>query len=177
MTSSSSVHSTWRAKLFWLGASLFVLGALLTFCLHRSWRTYTVHAVLSGSMGRAVPKGSLIFTEQQPQAAYVIGDVITFPLPSNPRDSVTHRIVRIEKGRTVLTQGDANPNGDGWNIPTDLIIGKVVLVVPVVGYLCMALQSVAGFLIFALTTLLLIVVPLITEAVRAWHRQQEGLAQ
>ncbi len=148
---------------------LFVVGALLTFMLDRSMRTYSVHAVLSGSMGHAAPTGSLIVTKRSPVTSYQVGDIVTFPLPSSPKQTVTHRIVRMSstvQGSIVQTKGDANPNGDGWSVPAAYLQGKVMLVVPLLGYWCMALQSAIGYILFALVTLLLIVLPLAVASIR-----------
>lgn len=154
---------------------LFLVGALLTFVGSQTIHAYSVHAVLSGSMGKSAPRGSLIVSRKLSPEQYGVGDIITFPIWGTSQ-TVTHRIVRIEHsagGSVVMTRGDANPNGDGWSIPTGLIVGKVIVVVPLVGFLCMFLRTVPGFVLFALFTLGLVVLPLCRLAWFEWVQKSQ----
>jgi signal peptidase I len=167
MTWPLSVHRL--SKIKWIGIWLFAGIVVLGFVLHSSVRSYTVHTVVSGSMGRAVPRGSLIVSKKLSSAEYALGDVIVFPLPSHPTNSVTHRIVRIgvEPGKRVLaTQGDTNPNGDGWTIPPGMVIGKVVGIIPLVGYLPIALQTKAGYCVGVVLAFVLVVLPFLLDAIK-----------
>lgn len=152
-------------RLLW--GSLLVMGAFLTLLGGRSLRTYSVHAVLSGSMGRTAPKGSLVIAKTLPPDRYTVGDIVVFPLPLAPEQTVTHRIVRLNlagEKRTVSTKGDANPNGDGWSIQVQQIKGRVLVIIPLIGFITLALHTVTGFFLFAGLTLLGIVLPLLREA-------------
>ncbi len=156
-------------------ALIFVVGVVSTLLTSFPVRSRKVYVVISGSMGKNVPKGSLIIT--QAQAAYKVGDIVTFPLPGSKHETVTHRVAAVRQGVTgeyLETKGDANPNGDGWKIPTAAVLGRVGLVIPLVGYLSFALQSLPGYLFFALATLLFIVLPLAREAVRSFSYSYEG---
>jgi len=55
---------------------------------------------------------------------------------------VVHRITNIS-GETVTTRGDAN-NASDIPFPISLVKGKVVAVIPVVGYLFWALKTPVG---------------------------------
>lgn len=146
---------------------VLILSIGLAALLNRSLYTYMVHVVLSGSMGKAAPKGSLIVSQRLEPSQYRVGDIVTFPLPADSRELVTHRITRIQSGEhesMVETKGDANPNGDGWTVPASHLVGRVAFVIPIAGYGALALQTAIGFLLFALVTFLLIVFPLLRAA-------------
>jgi signal peptidase len=66
---------------------------------------------------------------------YNVGDIISYYAKINGKEEiVTHRIFRIG-GNVYLTKGDANQALDEEKIVPRLIIGKVVLVIPYLGYL------------------------------------------
>ncbi|UJA18916.1 signal peptidase I [Thermoleophilia bacterium SCSIO 60948] len=98
------------------------------------------YVITGGSMGEAVPIGSIAFEEVVPTEELVEGDVITYqpPAESGEEGLVTHRIVAMRErdGATVLrTKGDANLSPDPWRFelgaPTQ---GRVLFSVPLVGY-------------------------------------------
>jgi len=96
---------------------------------------YKLFTVQSGSMEPEVLKGSIVVIK--PQADYTKGDVITISEPENPKVSLTHRIVAIEKkeGKILYTtKGDANKTADTEKRPQENVIGKVLFSVPYAGY-------------------------------------------
>lgn len=99
------------------------------------FRTYTV---LTGSMAPTLPVGSLIVDEAISAAAARPGDVISFSMPSDPSLTVTHRVERLAAGpggEYLVTRGDANPVADAWRVPAAARVGRVVLAIPLAGYL------------------------------------------
>lgn len=100
-----------------------------------------VFTVLTDSMKPTFSKGYLIATI--PEEEYYPGDIITYEPPTGRLggqvvDSVTHRISEIEDvdGMTYYyTKGDANSSQDIDPVTKDLIIGKVFLKIPFIGYL------------------------------------------
>lgn len=83
-------------------------------------------------------------------------DVISFFNPGNVNSKVVHRIdsVEIINGMKIYrTKGDANDSIDPWKVSDDLIIGKVFMVIPFVGFAISLIQSPLG-------VLLLIILPL-----------------
>ncbi|HSI20831.1 MAG TPA: signal peptidase I [Verrucomicrobiae bacterium] len=154
---------------------LFLVGVVITLLTAFPVLSHKTYVVVSGSMGKNVPKGSLIITRTQ--NAYRVGDIVTFPLPGSRHETVTHRVVSVRqssRGEYLETKGDANPNGDGWKIPTEAVLGRVSLVIPYIGHVAFALQSLPGYLFFALVTLLFIVLPLIREAAQSFTHFSEG---
>jgi signal peptidase I len=156
-----------------LSAILFILVVGISLLGSRSFRTYSVHTVLSGSMGKSAPAGSLVVVRAEPD--YRLGDIILFA-PLEKGETVVHRIVAAEYRQDVFTyqtKGDANPNGDGWTVPKDQVRGKVVGVVPLIGAVLLFLRTPLGFYSFAIVLFWMVVYPLMLSALR-W---QESLDQ
>lgn len=105
---------------------------------------YRPFLVQSGSMEPSIMTGDVVVIKNM--SSYVINDVITFN--TNSSRIVTHRIVHVEN-RKYSTKGDANRTGDEDIITDNQIIGKVVLVIPKLGYLVSFVKSRSG-LIFLL---------------------------
>lgn len=103
--------------LFVLTTSLLVVGLALLGPRSGQWQFLTV---LTGSMGDAMPAGSVVFETSKPPSEVVAGDVITFQIPGST-EVVTHRVVEIVEPGTepvIRTKGDANDAPDPW--PTQL---------------------------------------------------------
>lgn len=104
--------------------------------------------VLSGSMEPALSVGDLlIFTEEE---SYEVGDVVVY---QSGRTPVVHRIIALD-AEMVTTQGDANNTADE-PFEVQLIKGKVVTVVPLVGHLIWALKTPLGTASLVIAALLL----------------------
>ena len=107
---------------------------------------FQVFTVLSGSMGKAYPTGSIIYVQERKDvASYNEGDVITFRL--NKNKTATHRIIEVIEDRGMIsyrTKGDANPEPDTNPVPHDQVIGKVRFGIPLLGYFTAWVQSPPG---------------------------------
>ena len=116
------------------------------FSVFSGYRSYLVQ---SGSMEPAIMTGDIILIRSQ--GSYQLNDVITF---SNVEGRiVTHRIVEQSKKNNIInfsTKGDANRSQDGDSITQSMIIGKVALVIPKLGYLVAFSKSLPGLIILAL---------------------------
>lgn len=114
-----------------VGLSVVVLGRLLPL----TGRTTLV--VASGSMAPALPVGGAVIVEPVAPGDLAVGDVVS--LRSGPERSIfTHRITRIAERNGeiwVETKGDSNPAIDPSITPASAIIGRVVTVLPQVGFL------------------------------------------
>ena len=146
-----------RTTLISLG---LILGFLLMGWLWQFRDQYHVHAILSGSMRPTIAEGSLVLDRALPPNQYHVGDVVTFYIPGHGRNLVTHRIRQVQHdGRgmdRLITQGDANTNGDGWIIFPGAVTGKVIAHVPFLGYVWAGLHSVGGFVLTSLLSLICI---------------------
>lgn len=143
---------------------------MLLVLTNRTVLHHSLHTVLSGSMGASVPRGSLVVAEPyQSVNAALLGDVLVFPWPGHGRERIVHRLVgsRNNEGERLLqTKGDANPNGDTWEIPAHTVEGRVVLVIPWVGYVVAWLHSKAGYILSVALLFVLCVLPFIRELIR-----------
>lgn len=100
--------------------------------------------VQSGSMEPAVKTGSLILTRKQD--TYSFGDIITF---SSGMDSTTHRVVKTEVsgGKEFFsTKGDANQAEDRETVSVENVSGKIVFLLPYLGYLVSFTKTQKGFI-------------------------------
>lgn len=98
---------------------------------------YRVSPVLSGSMGRSAPTGSLVVTEPVAAARIAVGDVIVFTPPGEGEAARVHRVIEItgHDPLVVVTKGDANASADPWS-PLELRgpqVMRVRWVVPALG--------------------------------------------
>ena len=130
---------------------LFIAGlsAMSVFKIPYSPRVFVVQ---SGSMTPTIKLGSLIFVF--PSSQYQKGDIITAKLRpesniKHPYSTVTHRIVDVEeKDDSIfyITKGDANTTPDFDKRPSDLVLGKVVYIVPFLGYPVGFAKTQTGFI-------------------------------
>jgi signal peptidase len=109
---------------------------------------YKRYVIEGGSMGSAIPRGSIAYEEVVPAARIGVGDVITYRPPGQGgrgRRLVTHRVVwtgRDRRGeRLYRTRGDANATADPWTFTLPARAqARVVFHVPVAGYAVAALS-------------------------------------
>ncbi|MCL5019130.1 MAG: signal peptidase I [Patescibacteria group bacterium] len=114
--------------------------------------------VQSGSMEPSIKRLSVVFIK--PVVSYKKGDVVTFRDPNNPKITITHRVVNIQEkaGKPVYTiKGDANNAPDSQTIPPELIIGKVFITIPYLGYPITLAKTIPGFIILIILPALFIV--------------------
>ena len=99
---------------------------------------YSAFTVLSGSMQREIPEGSLVITKNVDPSAIKVGDDITFM--GNDHVTVTHRVVGIFEdyegsgSRVFETQGLENPEPDRDVVYAGNVIGLVELSIPGLGF-------------------------------------------
>lgn len=118
---------------------------------------YKPYLVQSGSMEPSIMTGDVIVIKSQ--NTYVLNDVVTFK--KSIGQIVTHRLVAVDQeegsGKKYSTKGDANRTGDEDFITDDQIVGKVVLVVPKLGYLVAFIKSGRGLIFFLIIPALLFI--------------------
>lgn len=117
---------------------------------------YRFYRVVSGSMSPAIATGSLVLVQAAP-AEIEVGDIITFR-GAVTGQFTTHRVAGIEEGPSYITRGDANQVNDPSPVFPDQVQGKVIRVIPLLGYLAGLLQTRLGllFLLFIPGVLLLV---------------------
>ena len=101
---------------------------------------YNYKTVLTGSMEPAIPVGSIVITKEK--SSYEIEDIISF---QEEGAIITHRIISIDRER-YITKCDANNVADTEEVQQKQILGKVILTIPLLGYLVMWLMSPVGII-------------------------------
>ena len=115
---------------------------------------HSLYIVRSNSMQPSFSAGSLLFVKNMPAQDISEGDVITFKR-SNDSIPVTHRVIQrtgSDNELSFITKGDANNTQDPLPVPENIIIGKVVFVIPYLGYIL-------GFTTTRLGFMLILIVP------------------
>lgn len=108
---------------------------------------YEVYGILSGSMLPNYPIGSIIYVDQVDASEIKVGDVITFNMAADSNVVATHRVVEINsEEETFTTKGDNNDDVDSSPVSFQRLIGRVVLCVPVLGYIASFIQSSYGII-------------------------------
>jgi signal peptidase len=110
-----------------------------------------------GSMAPSIPRGAIAIIAKDRLDALQVGEVVTFQVPNSA--VITHRITHVSQlaGATYLeTKGDANASPDPELIPASWVLGRVVLSIPLVGYLLALPSSPIGIVAIASLVLCLL---------------------
>jgi signal peptidase I len=157
--------------------ALVVAGlALATVVVPRAFG-YGTLAVLSGSMGRSAPTGSLVIGSWQTSAGIEVGDVIL--VRRDGRAPVLHRVIsrESESGRPVVRlKGDANPAPDpeAYTLP-----GRVLRkdwAIPFIGYVVGVLRVPAGWIVLVGLPTILLAFSVLRDVWRRPEERDEGKA-
>lgn len=118
---------------------------------------YKSFLIQSGSMEPSIMTGDIIVIHQIDR--YVKNDVITFQ--NEESRIITHRIIDIaNKGKdtSFVTKGDANRSEDEGVVASSNILGKVIYVIPKLGFLVAFAKSLPGLImLIAIPALALII--------------------
>jgi len=102
--------------------------------------------VVSGSMGRAMPVGSVALTREVDARSVSVGDIVSFRR-RGAVETTTHRVTAVKiQGSQVLftTKGDANATIDPETAVFDGRVHRVEHVVPFAGYIVRDARSPYG---------------------------------
>ena len=124
---------------------------------------YKLFEVQSGSMEPKIKVGSIVFVA--PQKEYQQNDIITFLKSdsANIKDSgstVTHRIneIKVEGEDTFyITKGDANEDPDTGFVSKERVLGKVIFILPLFGYIVSFTKTQAGFILLIIIPAVLLI--------------------
>ena len=106
--------------------------------------------ILSGSMEPSMSIGDLVIVHREKE--YRVGDIVVFDSGGLP---VTHRI--LEKAQEgFVTKGDANNVPDKELLSENHIIGRVAVVIPMVGKAVLFLKNPAGMMLIMMLAIWLI---------------------
>jgi signal peptidase len=103
------------------------------------------YVVISGSMEPAIPVGSMVYSAQTDPSTLEAGDIIVFHSDETGSTPVTHRVVEnhVADGE-IITKGDANAQNDANPVAYADVLGKLVLHVPMLGYIAAPIATVMG---------------------------------
>jgi signal peptidase I len=138
---------------------------------------YGTLAVLSGSMGRSAPTGSLVIGSWHTSADIEVGDVIL--VRREGRVPVLHRVISRESESgtpAVRLKGDANPAPDpeAYTLP-----GRVLRkdwAIPFIGYVVGALRVPVGWLVLVGLPTILLAFSVLRDVWRRPEERDEGEA-
>ncbi len=108
--------------------------------------------VQSGSMEPSIMTGDIVITNRQKQ--YFNNDVVTFK--DFQESIITHRIIDINQEK-ISTKGDANRTSDPEVINQNMILGKVVFVIPKLGYLVSFSKTLPGVILLIIIPCLILI--------------------
>lgn len=112
---------------------------------------------VSKSMHPTIELGDLTMVKRQSIYSYKKNDIITFYAKNGDKvDIITHRIERLG-GNVYITKGDSNTISDKNPVTPRQIIGKVIAIIPYIGYLVIALNSIAGKIFFIILPMIVII--------------------
>ncbi|MEM0121059.1 MAG: signal peptidase I [Thermoprotei archaeon] len=126
-------------------------------------------AVTSGSMTPTIKQGDLLVVEGVNPYNLHVGTIIIYRTtdPYLTDELIVHRIIKIDVSNNTIigyiTKGDNNPYPDtvyGFEPPTGIppkdVVGKVVFVIPLLGFLVLFLKQPVGLL--SIVVLLIVLV-------------------
>lgn len=117
--------------------------------IYFSWKKgYKLYMVLSGSMEPKIKTGSVVLVQPMNVEELNVGDIINFKSDLNNL-TTTHRIIEISEYPEILitTKGDANDIEDPIKLRSDQVIGKIIMIIPYLGYVAGFLQTRFGLLV------------------------------
>jgi signal peptidase len=119
-----------------------------------------IYPIITNSMYPSIKPGSLIYST--PQTIYQEGDIISYTERSaqgiETGKLLTHRIIKENEDQKYIAKGDANENPDPVEINKSQIHGRVVLVLPIVGYIDVITKTLPGFIVFILIPSLFLII-------------------
>lgn len=140
-----------------------IIGLLIIFIIVIPVMNGSLHflTVLSGSMTPAISPGDIVVSQYVDPQTINVDDIVTFQY-SDQKDtkSITHRVINIstqEGQRVFYTKGDANENPDLNQVDAEDVIGKVVFIIPLLGYLVNFAQSLFGFILLIIIPSLILI--------------------
>jgi signal peptidase len=131
---------------------------IIIFALHLQPMT-----MVTGSMQKTIPVGSLVVDRTVPSSSLKVRDVISFQKTIGAKVIDTHRIIKIQRsnGHVVYrTKGDSNPIADPWAISFDKgqSAHRMVFSLPYLGFLLLFAHSKIGILLLVGYTCLTLIV-------------------
>lgn len=138
---------------------IVVAGVVIVWAIVWAWfGTNPFYVVSSGSMEPVLKQYDiLVVRDGQSFDDLKVGEIIVFHRPEGGDRVIVHRIIEIVEGRDgdkiLRTKGDANPSsipGTDFPITREDYIGRVVYVIPGVGFITQAIAPPVNYIIIAI---------------------------
>jgi signal peptidase I len=143
----STIRSAIRVALL----TLVILLASVCMLRFVGYGTLVVHG---GSMGNAIPTGSLVLTRPTPSTNIAKGDVILLPNEGGKKKTpVIHRVTSVaHEGNSIVVEskGDANRAADPWRSVLGPTAQRKLVVIPWLGYVLGLLNTPFGWIALVL---------------------------
>ena len=162
-----NVSSRWRST----GA---VLATVLLLAVITPFAVYAVpqvvganesYVVLSGSMEPTLSPGDVVIVDGS--TAIEQGDIITYAT-SPETIPTTHRVVSVAS-EGFETKGDANQNADHGLVTQRSVVGKVTIIIPLIGHVILWANTPLGFV----ALIVLPVTSLVLLELRSWSNSPD----
>jgi len=145
-------HTIIKALIWFVFVLLLIIVVLSVVSVSVLPRILTVE---SGSMEPSLSRGSLILVNMDND--YAINEIVTYidTLENGQEVLITHRIIEVNQTDNVIsyiTKGDANDTHDLDPIEYEMIIGKMIFSIPLLGFIVSFAKTKLG-------VILLIVIP------------------
>lgn len=132
--------------------------------------------LITNSMSPEIRPGSLVISQKQ--KSYKEGDIITYlevnPTSGTPlKSTITHRIIsikRLSEGVFYVTKGDNSDIPDPVDVKSDLVLGKVIKIIPNLGWVVSYITTPPGFGMFIVLPVFII---LLNEAYHVREQLKE----
>jgi signal peptidase len=138
---------------------IVVAGVVIVWAIVWLWfGTNPFYVVSSGSMEPVLKQYDiLVVRDGQSFEDLKVGEIIVFHRPEGGDRVIVHRVIEIVEGRDgdriIRTKGDANPSsipGTDFPITREDYIGRVVYVIPGVGFITQAIAPPVNYIIIAI---------------------------
>ncbi len=151
MSEQTTKNNTGKTRVKNLAATAVIVLSVLFLLLSVVPRAagYKAFGVNSGSMQPVINKGSLVLTRSVKFEDIKIGDILTF-YDSHTAGYFSHRVAVIyPDSMQLVTKGDANNAYDPKTTHYSCVEGRVVHILPLLGYPYIAVNSIYGIIFFA----------------------------
>lgn len=121
--------------------STAVFGAVLVGIIWFSIGVFPVRPIViySGSMRPAFDVGDIVIVAKKDPALLKEGDIISYRIEESPVP-VIHRIIKINRDKTIITKGDNNNHIDQPIVP-EQVNGAVLFIAPKVGWISIVVRN------------------------------------
>lgn len=114
--------------------AILALTALVAIVWPTQWWGASSYVVVAGpSMQPVLNDGDFVWAQRSLGGRYEPGDVIVFRAPEVGGPRVIHRVVSVDDDGVIGTQGDNKDSPDPWEITSEQVDGRMIVVVPAVG--------------------------------------------